>query len=292
MKVKSCLLLIFITFSSIAMQPMQWFRDAAPAVEQEMRNEAAEAAKLDADNATFELILLSRKFEDPVLTAIARRQVVQKVDRLLKRGANPNADHNDHLDSPSRPKPVISKAIPHFPEIVELLLQAGANPDSYGYSLQAMKDTILFKAIKHNNIRIVTLLLQYGANPNLKDELEDTPLLIAIEKKNPEIVRLLLQAGANPNIGKEKSRKISASIAKLKNLNTLLRRSNAPAILNSPPALALAQEKLNTARNQIDQQTYQEIIEMLEHPEKITRTGLQKLTSEQYKLIEPTLKEQ
>ncbi len=283
MKLKIIIFLFLFANGLHAMQPMQWIRDAAPIVEEEMRTE-------DAQNATFELILLSREFSDPVLTAIARRQVVQKVDRLLKRGANPNADYNELPGLPNRRIAVISKAIPHFPEIVELLLQAGANPDSYGYSLIPIKDSILFKAIELNNVRIVTLLLQYGADPNFQNEHESAPLLLAIKKGRPEIVRLLLQAGANPKGGRDTMRRMNASIAQMKNISALFHRSQAPTNLNPPPALDLARAKLNVAQSEAEKNVYREIIEMLEHPETITRTGLQKLTSEKYKLIEPVLK--
>ncbi len=259
------------------MQPAQWFRDVAPQVQAELRTE-------DAAQATLELQLLSQRFDDP---GIARNQLIQKVDRLLQRGANPNAEYR-YPGLPERKITVISAAIPFLPEVVELLLQAGADPDSPGYALKLIKDSVLFKAIEKNNERIVALLLQYGADPNFNTQpLEQTPLLQAVEQGNPAIVRLLLQAGADPKGGINKIRK---ALNRLENLNpatrALLLNSNPDFNFNAPPALSIARQKLKTSTTPFDQQRYQVIIQMLEHPETIERTGRQKIFSEQ----EPILK--
>lgn len=284
MKIKIVIFLLFIANGLIAMQPMQWIRDVTPAVKEELRTE-------DAAQATLELQILSQRFDDP---GIARHQLIQKVDRLLKRGANPNAAYRYYPGLPERKITVISAAIQtDLPEVVELLLQAGADPDSPGYALPLIKDSVLFRAIEKNNERIVALLLQYGADPNFNTQpLEQTPLLQAVEQGNPAIVRLLLQAGADPKGG---INQIRNALNRLKNLNpatrALLLNSNPDINLDAPPALSIAQKKLREAPNELDKQRYREIIQMLEHPEKVKRTGLEKkLTSEQYKLIEPALK--
>lgn len=260
MKVKFCLILLFITFSLLAMQPMQWIRDVTPAVKEELRTE-------DAAQATLELQLLSQRFDDP---AIPRNQLIQKVDRLLKRGANPNAEYK-YPGIPERKISVISAAIPHFPEVVELLLQAGADPDSRGYTLRPIKDSVLFRAIEKNNERIVALLLQYGADPDFKTELEKTPLIFAVEKGNPEIVKLLLRAGADPHY-----QTTLQQVSQL-NRNIRLKKAGLQPVVYEPVPLTLAQIKLNASQNERDRQSYRNIIEMLEHPEKIKRTGLEKL---------------
>lgn len=282
MKIK-LLLFLLINIPLYAMQPMQWFRDVAPAIKKEIETEALETAKKDADDATFELILLSQEFNNPLF---ARQQLIQRLDRLLKRGANPNTEYN-LMGLPNNKISMISAAIPRFPEIVELLLQAGADPDSSGISATHIKYSVLFKAIKNNNERIVKLLLQYGANPNFETDTEDTPLLEAISTGNPEIVRLLLQAGADAKGGK-KSIKRTRTLTK--KIDSILRKFETQEGPDFWPALDLAQEKLISTTHELEQQKYKLIINMLKYPETIERTGLQKLTSEKYELIEPILK--
>ncbi len=258
--------------SSFAMQPMQWFRDVAPVVQKELKAEALEEARIkaaqDADQATFELIRLSSEFNS---LGVTRQQLIQKVDRLLKRGANPNAVYK-YPGLPERKKTIIAAAIENnIPEMVELLLQAGADPDSRSRTLSIIKDSILFEAIEVDNEQIVALLLRYGANPNFKNELEKTPLLLAVEKGNPEIVKLLLQAGADPHY-----QTLLQQVSQL-NWNIRAKKAGIQPILYEPFALTLAQTKLYSTQNETDRQSYRKIIEMLEHPETIRRVGLEKL---------------
>ena len=103
--------------------------------------------------------------------------------------------------------------------LAEKLLQQGANPNS---KIAGKSDTPLLFSIfekKHftlpkgniNNraqtlYRVVAkkeclhLLLEYGANPNLKDDSGRTALDIAILWCMPDIVKLLLIYGADPNL--------------------------------------------------------------------------------------------
>jgi ankyrin repeat protein len=83
----------------------------------------------------------------------------------------------------------LSHIVHHNQEVeVELLLNLGADPN-IGNSL--------YFATEYQNVRIVTLLLEYGDDPNKKTI--HRPLDIAIEKQNVEIVSLLLKHGADPN---------------------------------------------------------------------------------------------
>lgn len=259
---------LLCTAVSFAMQPAQWFRDVAPTVQEELRAEDAEAA-------TYELILLSRNFDDP---AVNRNQMIQKVERLLKRGANANAAYK-YQGITERKKRVISQAIPYFPEIVELLLRAGADPNSPAYEASVTKASILFQAIQKNNVRIVTSLLRYGADPNfITEPPEQTPLFDAITKGNPEIIRLLLQAGANPNWETNMRQITNTSNRQLKMLNEILKRNESPEDTSIyPTPLEFAQQKLNEAQNEAEKQSYRAIVQMLEHPRTITRTGLEKI---------------
>ena len=74
------------------------------------------------------------------------------------------------------------------------------------YSLNASGEfaaddfTPLHVAIRHGNIKIIEMLIKYGASPNYSVGLENHPLLTAIKMKRPEPVKLLLAQGALAHI--------------------------------------------------------------------------------------------
>jgi hypothetical protein len=60
--------------------------------------------------------------------------------------------------------------------------------------------TVLIQAIDEGDLKIVQKLLELGANPNLKSDLDmDSPLRFAARIPSAEIVRVLLEHGANPH---------------------------------------------------------------------------------------------
>ena len=82
-------------------------------------------------------------------------------------------------------------------EAAETLLDAGSNINHQ----DAQGLTPLHNATYHNNGKLVTLLLQRGANPNLKSKNQETPLDFAIDSHHLELVRLLLVDGkADANV--------------------------------------------------------------------------------------------
>ena len=84
----------------------------------------------------------------------------------------------------------------------KLLLDAGANPN--------VKDdkgrTALIRASENGNIEVVKLLLDRGANLEAKDDWGRTALIWASWDGHIEVVKLLLDAGANPNAKDDKGR--------------------------------------------------------------------------------------
>lgn len=95
-------------------------------------------------------------------------------------------------------------------DIVELLLKAGANANLRCPSGENNQATPLYKAIVKNDQKKVQLLLNVGANPNMKSHYElpsklgggtgDTsPLSTALLKRDVQIVKALIDAGANVN---------------------------------------------------------------------------------------------
>jgi len=78
--------------------------------------------------------------------------------------------------------------------MINFLLENGADInklDGYGNSL-------LFSAIKNNNIKLIKFLLKKNANINFQNKYT-TPLMLAIKMKNIELVKILLKNGANIN---------------------------------------------------------------------------------------------
>ena len=68
--------------------------------------------------------------------------------------------------------------------------------DSHGYD----GDTALHVFAWRNDNASARALLQAGADPNARGEMEETPLHVAIRNRNAELVSLLLQFGADPDL--------------------------------------------------------------------------------------------
>jgi hypothetical protein len=130
-------------------------------------------------------------------------QSVQQGDKtvvalFIKAGMNPNLTYDNEQQIP-----VICFAEGNnHPEIVQMLLQNGANPD------MASKEGItpMHLAISESSPDIVSLLLKWKADPNLKDI--GPPLLIQAcsesrsirHKVNPTVVKLLLNVKLNKDM--------------------------------------------------------------------------------------------
>lgn len=80
------------------------------------------------------------------------------------------------------------------PEIVKMLLKAGASPNATVID----NESVLMRACKLKNDTCVKLLLEAGANVNGTDERGDTPIVYALS--SPSCVQLLLDAGADVSI--------------------------------------------------------------------------------------------
>tara|TARA_B100001113_G_scaffold308361_1_gene270491 strand:- start:2939 stop:6778 length:3840 start_codon:yes stop_codon:yes gene_type:complete len=122
------------------------------------------------------------------------------VRTLIAYNANVN-DLNDDYESPLK-----YAVLYHCTEGVRVLLQNGASPNA----IDREGNTILNAAFKlgitmNDNINVIKLLLQYGADPNLRDvtygeNSKITPIFTAITTGNEEGLRLLIQKGARINI--------------------------------------------------------------------------------------------
>jgi uncharacterized protein len=151
---------------------------------------------------------------------------LKKVEYALSNGISPNYTYKNKNDE----MPVIILAVQaEKTEVVELLLKYGANVDTLN-SLQniGQRDlqtytslenvyrmgecagsddfsseeligvTPLALAAVQNNSALVSLLLDYGANPNLRTRNGNTILMLAAAKTNLEVVKNLIAHGADP----------------------------------------------------------------------------------------------
>lgn len=117
-----------------------------------------------------------------ILSAVKSANVF-KVKDLLARGADPNT--KDMVE-----RPVLLFAIARDSiAIIEMLLEAGADPNSHYES-----NTGLHMA---NSLPTIKILLNAGANPSLRNSAGQTPMMIHGAEGNTEAVELLKAYGAN-----------------------------------------------------------------------------------------------
>lgn len=111
---------------------------------------------------------------------------------LFKAGANPNI------------KDEMGKTVLHCAIKFEASRSAISFLLEYGVDLNKQDDldssTALHYAVEKNNIELVKLLLENGADPNLKNEDDCTPVIIAAQEGYDKIVSLLIRFNADLNI--------------------------------------------------------------------------------------------
>lgn len=122
-------------------------------------------------------------------SAEKRQALLDITQLLLEHGADPNSTYSvTYLDGQVEgPNPVIYGPAGHtnFPELAELLLKAGANPD---------EKEALYHSTEFPDHRCTRLLLQYGARPTKWGALHHQ-----LDRDDLAGVKLLLEAGADPN---------------------------------------------------------------------------------------------
>lgn len=115
------------------------------------------------------------------------------VRALLELRASPEAEVG-----PARRTPLGEAVRADRRSIVELLLRAGANPNTY--DTRPPFDSPLLLAVKAGNPRLARLLLRFGADPNQQGPAKAPPLVVAAVNRNDStMVTLLLGEGADAN---------------------------------------------------------------------------------------------
>jgi len=86
-------------------------------------------------------------------------------------------------------------------QVAKLFLKKGANVnDVDANAVDTFGEPLLSLALHDNNLEMIRLLLELGANPNIADGYGYMPLCVACANNKLSMVRLLLEYGANPNI--------------------------------------------------------------------------------------------
>ncbi len=103
-------------------------------------------------------------------------------------------DQKVDINGQSRVTPLIAAVDGDRLEVVRLLLQRGANPN---VRAEFNGQVALHFAAKKGNLAVVNLLLEKGAEPNIQDPSRQTPLWSASFQNHPSIIRSLVKNGAN-----------------------------------------------------------------------------------------------
>lgn len=127
--------------------------------------------------------------EDSFKTYIERGDKVV-VDLFLTAGMSANT-----RDSDSANPVLISAAYKEREEMVDLLLQKGADINAKG---EGGITALMYAAEKKSPV-IVQKLIEKGADVNAKSDTGYTALLVAVREKNNGIIKLLLDKGADVN---------------------------------------------------------------------------------------------
>ncbi|XP_076285606.1 uncharacterized protein LOC143211647 [Lasioglossum baleicum] len=123
--------------------------------------------------------------ETPIVNAIKNRNT-KLIELLLTNGADIKED----------PKVVGTAVRCGNQELVEDLLKNGADVNMLHGGLD-FRHSLLHKAVDGKQVQMAKLLINYGANVNVKDTREKTPIVTAILNRDTEMIELLLTNGAD-----------------------------------------------------------------------------------------------
>ena len=90
----------------------------------------------------------------------------------------------------------IKNGNPFVTQNLKQLIKSGVVLDP-NYKEEDTGCTLLIWASAKSNNFIVNMLLNIGADPNIKDNIGNSPIIIAIRRNNINLIKLLLSKGAN-----------------------------------------------------------------------------------------------
>lgn len=115
---------------------------------------------------------------------------IDSIKELIRQGRDVNARGDGGWTA------LLSSSAQGYPEIMKVLLDAGANPDISN----VLSITPLMYGSRYGNVEVCKMLIDYGADLNLQDMYGDTALMKGTEIGSIEIVDILIQAGADLSI--------------------------------------------------------------------------------------------
>jgi hypothetical protein len=137
----------------------------------------------------------------PELSMAAAHNDLAEVQRFLSQGVS--VDSRSTRPCPCCHRIFAGTALQHAirqrnPELVELLLKNGANPNVTGEPGNPLQECIQF-----GDSRVLSLLLEHGANVDQEDGKGVTPLYVAARVNDRYALQRLIDRGADPNIADE-----------------------------------------------------------------------------------------
>ena len=122
----------------------------------------------------------------------ARKGDTDKVASLIAAGTNPNETDGENATA------LYIAAGWGRTEVVQLLLELGADPLVRAKTPYGSKGAAIHVASQRGHIDVVEALLDHGVDPNLNDPRMGPPLHLARFAENDEVETLLLERGAKP----------------------------------------------------------------------------------------------
>lgn len=143
------------------------------------------------------------------------------VKLLLKYGADPNIKNINNIT------PLWYASGMHLPEVVRLLLDSGADPNIKSSIGTSPLSVAFGKKDGRYGLDTVKILLDYGADPNERTYQGDPILCVASKNNDLEMVRLLLNAGANTDVKTKIFDRTPLQLASRKDIVDLLEKYGA-----------------------------------------------------------------
>lgn len=158
---------------------------------------ALQEAMSQADFAINDIVYIPYDYGVTLLMIAATKGNPEIVRLLIDAGADPNGTGEDISGPLSR-----AAFMSHF-EVAKQLVKAGGKVN-IRKSLSSAEETILAHYVNLERVELVRLLLEHGANADIGDKFGWTPLMNAVHSQNLEMVQLLLPH-SNPRIKSEKA---------------------------------------------------------------------------------------
>jgi len=107
----------------------------------------------------------------------------------------------------------------HQPEVVEMLLDCGANPDSRDHD----GESAVHAAVREESAQMLQILLKAGADPNLPSHLGKFPLHLAVEQNLLSLVRLMVDQGVDVEAREQAAGRTALHLAVDRQLEEMVR---------------------------------------------------------------------